>query len=75
VKKFAVVVLAILALSACSSRYSSSGEDLYLQSRNGAKLVVPPPLTRVNISDFYDLPPQNQSARVSIAPPVDVITT
>ncbi len=74
-KKLGFVVLATLVLSACSSRYSSNGEDLYLQSRNGVQLDVPPPLTSANISHFYDLPPQNQSARVSIAPPVDVITT
>lgn len=73
-KKLGFVVLATLALSACS-RYSSNGEGLYLQSRNGVQLEVPPPLTSSNISHFYDLPPQNQNARVSIAPPVDVITT
>ncbi|BCA96531.1 hypothetical protein TUM19329_28920 [Legionella antarctica] len=74
-KKLGFVVLAVLALSACSSRYSSNGENLYLRSRNGEKLEVPPPLTSSNLSTFYDLPPQNQSAQVSIAPPVDVITS
>jgi uncharacterized lipoprotein len=75
VKKLGFVVLATLALSACSSRYSSNGENLYLQSRNGEKLEVPGPLTSANISYFYELPQQTQDARVSIAPPVDVITT
>jgi len=75
VKKLGFIVLATLALSACSSRYSSNGESLYLQSRNGEKLVVPPPLTTANIGSFYDLPPQNQDARVSIVPPVEVIPT
>ena len=74
-KKLGVVVLALLALSACSSRYSSNGENLYLQSRNGVKIEVPPPLTSSNLSTFYDLPQQNQNAQVSIAPPVDVIIT
>lgn len=74
-KKLVFVVLAILVLSACSSRYSSNGESLYLQSRNGEKLEVPPPLTRANIGNFYDLPPQTENARVSIAPPVEVIPT
>ncbi|WP_045096147.1 hypothetical protein [Legionella fallonii] len=74
-KKLGFVVLATLALSACSSRYSSNGENLYLQSRNGVQIEVPPPLTSANISHFYDLPPQNQNPQVSIAPPVDVITT
>ncbi|MFI4919316.1 MAG: hypothetical protein ACHP65_07150 [Legionellales bacterium] len=74
-KKMCFVVLALLALSACSSHYASNGETVYLQSRNGAKLEVPPPLTSSNISYFYDLPPQNQDARVSIAPPMVGITT
>lgn len=75
VKKLGFVVLATLAISACSSRYASNGENLYLQSRNGEKVVVPPPLTSAYISNFYDLPPQNEDARVDIAPPVDVIPT
>ncbi len=41
-KKLGFVVLAMLVLSACSSRYASNGENLYLQSRNGEKIVVPP---------------------------------
>ena len=40
-----------------------------MTSRNGLLLVVPPPLTRSNIGDFYDLPVQNQNVRVRIAPP------
>jgi uncharacterized lipoprotein len=75
VKKLGFIVLATLALSACTSRYTSNGDHLYLQSRNGEKIVVPRPLTSAYISNFYDLPPQNQDARVSIAPPVDVIPT
>ncbi|KTD57258.1 hypothetical protein [Legionella shakespearei] len=68
-KKLSCVVLVALALSSCNSRYSSGGEHVYLQSRNGVDLDVPKPLTRANISNFYNLPPQNQDARVSIAPP------
>ncbi|MCL5272071.1 MAG: hypothetical protein M1486_01915 [Gammaproteobacteria bacterium] len=74
-KKLSFIVLASLALSACNSRYTSNGENVYLQSRNGVKVVVPPPLSNANISNFYDLPPQNQDARVSIAPPGDEIIT
>ena len=69
-KKLSFIMCAMLVLSACSGRYSSNGESLYLKSRNGAKLEVPPPLTRANISDFYNLPPQNQAAKVNIAPPM-----
>ncbi|WP_078061476.1 hypothetical protein [Legionella saoudiensis] len=68
-KKLSFIVCSMLVLTACSSRYSSNGESLYLKSRNGVHLEVPPPLTKENISDFYNLPPQNQDARVSIAPP------
>jgi uncharacterized lipoprotein len=70
VKKMCFVVCVSLALLGCSSRYATNGESLYLQSRNGPLLEVPPPLSRANISNFYDLPQQNQDARVSIAPPV-----
>lgn len=66
-KKLSFIVLAALALTACNSRYASNGENLYLQSRNGEALVVPPPLTSANISNFYDLPQQTQDARVSIS--------
>jgi uncharacterized lipoprotein len=69
VKKYVVLISALL-LAACSA-YTSNGEKQYLQSRNGATVVVPPPLTDSNISHFYDLPQQNQSAQVSIAPPMD----
>lgn len=75
VKKLCFMVFALLCLSACSSRYSSNGENLYLQSKNGVPLDVPRPLTSANISHFYDLPPQTQDPHVSIAPPVEEITT
>lgn len=74
VKKLSVIVFAVLALPACSN-YSSNGENVYLQSRNGVKLEVPPPLTSANISHFYDLPVQDKPAKVSIAPPIEDITT
>lgn len=63
------MVLCALVLASCS-KYSSNGEYLYLKSRNGPKVEVPPPLTSAYISGFYDLPAQTQDARVSIAPPV-----
>lgn len=67
-KKLSFIVCMLMLLSSCG-RYASNGEDLYLNSRNGAKLEVPPPLTSVNISNFYDLPPQNKDAKVSVRPP------
>lgn len=68
-KKLSVVVLSV-CLSACADRYASNGERLYLQSKNGPTLQVPPPLTNANVSYFYDLPAQNQNALVSIEPPI-----
>ena len=67
-KKLSCVLVGILAITGCS-HYSSNGEHVYLKSRNGQRLVVPPPLTAVDMSAFYDLPEQNQKARVRIAPP------
>lgn len=67
-KKLGIMVLPLL-LTACSAQYTSNGEQQYLQSKNGARLVVPPSLSTANISDFYDLPSQSQDAKVSITPP------
>ena len=63
-----LIVLTLLG-NACSSYYASNTEQRYLHSKNGDNLVVPSPLTTANISHFYDLPPQNQNAKVSIKPP------
>ncbi len=69
VKKTGIIVISSLWLTACSSYYSSNAETNYLKSRNGPDLVVPPPMTKANMGYFYNLPPQNQDARVSIEPP------
>ncbi len=53
------------------SDFSSSDQDQYLSSKNGKDLLVPPPLTNSNLSDFYVLPDQNQDAKVSVSPPVN----
>lgn len=67
-KKLSVCFLMVLGLAGCS-KYASNGEHLYMMSRNGPKLVVPPPLTSANLSSFYILPEQTASASVSIIPP------
>lgn len=69
-KNVILLLISALLLAACST-YTSNGEKHYLQSRNGAKLVVPPPLTDANMSHFYDLPQQSQNAQVSIVPPAN----
>jgi uncharacterized lipoprotein len=70
VKKISFIVCMILLFAGCG-RYSSNGETLYLGSYNGQALEVPPPLTKANVSSFYDLPPQNKDPRVNIAPPIN----
>ncbi|MDP3704733.1 MAG: hypothetical protein Q8R24_02335 [Legionellaceae bacterium] len=74
-KKLGFIVMAAGLLTSCSvfnpTDYASSNKEQYLKSTNGAQLVVPPPLTTSNISDFYSLPAQNQNAKVSITPPVE----
>ena len=70
VKKSVVISLIALFLVACSSQFASHGERLYLRSKNGPGVVVPPPLTDSNISHFYDLPvQQNKHPRASVVPP------
>ena len=68
-KKVGLVLMLSLLMAACSTKYTSNGEQQYLKSRNGVNVVVPPPLTAANISHFYDLPSQDQGAQVSIEPP------
>lgn len=67
-KKIVFFLISMLLLTACA-RLTGANHKRYLQSRNGAIVVVPPPLTASNISHFYDLPPQNQNPLVNIAPP------
>lgn len=71
VSKMKIGLLLLLSIfgSACSSYYASNTERSYLHSRNGVNVVVPPPLTTTSMSHFYDLPPQEQNAKVSIKPP------
>lgn len=73
-KRLSTIGLVCL-LTACSAfndtQYASNDKKQYLKSNNGPSIVVPPPLTSSNISNFYDLPAQNQRANVSIVPPVE----
>lgn len=74
VQKKVILVAAVATFfsCACSSRYSSSGEHLYLRSQNGPNLVIPAPLTTENISHFYDLPSVIGNPNISIVPPIKV---
>lgn len=71
--KLIIILSCFFIISGCS-RYASNGENVYLQSRNGQKVAVPPPLTSSNLSNFYDLPEQTQNATVSIEPPAEATT-
>lgn len=71
VKKIGFILISALLATACS-HFGSSGDKQYLTSRNGARVVVPPPLTDTNLSHFYDLPPQTRNPVVNIAPPAGV---
>jgi uncharacterized lipoprotein len=74
VKKILVLLASSCMLSAClewePTDYASNDKKQFLKSKNGAAPVVPKPLTSSNISDFYNLPDQNQNAKVSVDPPV-----
>ncbi len=68
-KQVLLILLSCLSLSACSTYYSSNGDENYKKAKNGPQLVVPSPLTQQNISGFYELPPQPDDPDVSIKPP------
>lgn len=68
-KKIGLLMGFIAFSTSCSTLYDTSGEQRYLSSRNGPNLVVPPPLTTTNLGYFYNLPEQNQDARIGINPP------
>jgi len=61
--------MVVLGLTACAPHYFSNSANTVLQSRNGEKLLVPPPLTSEHLSSYYDLPAQTQPAKISTAPP------
>jgi uncharacterized lipoprotein len=68
-----VLIFAYL-LSGCNllptEEFSSNRQHEYLHSKNGKNLVVNQPLTSSNLSDFYQLPNQDQPAKVSIKAPI-----
>lgn len=52
------------------NEFASSNTDSYLSSKNGKDLIVPPTLTKDNLSDFYVLPDQNQNPKIGTQPPI-----
>lgn len=63
------ISMCTLSLMSCASYYASNRDKMYLKSKNGVALVVPPPLSTNNLGYFYNLPPQNQKGTVNIKPP------
>lgn len=68
-KKLSCVVLLMVALTGCA-RFGSTGEHVFMLSHNAPKLIVPPPLSDACISNFYDLPPQEEDPSISPLPPI-----
>ena len=68
-KNIGLMIALSLVLVGCSAQYTSNGEQQYLASKNGVNLVVPPPLNSENISHYYDLPAQNQDAKIGVEAP------
>ncbi len=66
--------MSTLGLVACS-QYASTGEKMYLQSRNGASINVPSPLTAANIGHFYDLPTPASTFNMNVEPPTAMAKT
>jgi uncharacterized lipoprotein len=62
------LILILLGLGGCQVPYPSNNKDAYLKSKNGPKLVVPPPLQQNEISSFYYLPNADGHKKVSIKP-------
>lgn len=68
-KKIGLMIGLLLLLCGCVDEYASNGEQKYTYSHNGVVPTVPPPLTASNLSHFYDLPAQQQDAKISVEPP------
>lgn len=68
-RQLAVIVALSSIIAGCASYYTSNGEKKYMKSHNGSRLVVPPPLTGGNLSEFYELPTQTQDPKVNIEAP------
>ena len=70
IRNVGIILMASLAIAACSaSKYASSADKQYINSKNGNNINVPAPLSGENISHFYDLPNSGEKNPVSIVPP------
>lgn len=72
VKIFILIFSLSLCLSACS-RYATTGEQVYLTSKNEKSIQVDTPLSEKNISHAHDLATPNKNPVISFAPPEETI--
>jgi hypothetical protein len=63
-----MLVVCSVYLIGCAVPFASNDAKAYLKSKNGPKLVVPPPLQKDEISSFYELPDAEGNKRVNIHP-------
>ena len=66
--KWLSVLFCLCVLAGCSAPYATNDNTQYLTSRNGDKLAIAPPLSRENISSFYDLSNPERVERVNLKP-------
>lgn len=81
-KRWVLLCMTVSCLAACtmpfeepihtrlSVPYASNNDDQYLESKNGKEVIVKPPLTRYNMSEFYLLPDVSKGSAVSVKPPI-----
>ncbi|NCT56660.1 MAG: hypothetical protein GW760_02970 [Legionella sp.] len=66
-----LLVLCVVSLCGCNTPFASNDKDQYLESRNAPDMMIKPPLTTSNLSDFYTLPAAPEyPKKVDILPPV-----
>lgn len=83
-KKGLIGLLGCLALAGCGRfieepihtrlfdvPYATNNDTQYQNSKNGPDLIVKQPLTKANLSGFYDLPPPPKPVEVDVKPPTD----
>jgi len=69
VKKIGFLLVCMMCLASCATKYASNNQQQYLSSRNGVRLEVAPPLTNTNLSGFYELPTPDGAKKISVVPP------
>lgn len=67
-KKILGACMVLMLLSTACSRYATTGEKLYLKSKNSSGLEAPSTF-KGKLSHYYDLPQQSGNPRISIEPP------